>query len=358
MSTPPEPRDRGFSLIEATIAIAITAIVMASVFLLLQRGQRSFQREPEVTEMHANARTSLDQIGKDLTVAGYNTPINMPVMWFDGGGVTPDEITILYADPQLPVSRPKSCRVEGGGPCTTLGGSSALDLDPFSFSPEPLDYEQTYREGMLLFAIQGPNGDPACNEVAPGIISLSVTGPPRCTGTGGVGVGPASCGTLIVGHNPGQGVSPLSLPGGFESDVHVQCAVVGRFHIVHYRVNPLPPAENPTLERRDVALGDPWMPIAVNIENLQIQYAQGMAEAFEDTPSIAPLGSDPNSWITRVRVTVSGRNESRNLEGASAGVYAAEDTFLRQKFTTTISLRNQLSQAQQIAEGLGLSSWN
>jgi hypothetical protein len=39
-------------------------------------------------------------------------------------------------------------------------------------------------------------------------------------------------------------------------------------------------------------------------------------------------------------------------------VFAAEDTFMRQSFTTTMSLRNQLSQAQQRAQELGLSSWN
>jgi hypothetical protein len=130
------------------------------------------------------------------------------------------------------------------------------------------------------------------------------------------------------------------------------------FHVVQYRVNPLPPAENPALERRDLALGEPWNPLAINIENLQVQYAQGMANLFEDVPSLTPIGNDPNSWITRVRVTVAGRNESRNLEGASAGVFAAEDTFMRQSFTTTMSLRNQLSQAQQKAQELGFVSWN
>ena len=40
--------ERGFTLIEVLISIAITLVVMASVFALLTRGQRAFQREPEI----------------------------------------------------------------------------------------------------------------------------------------------------------------------------------------------------------------------------------------------------------------------------------------------------------------------
>lgn len=352
-------RDSGFSLTEVLIAVLITGMVMASVFLLLQRGQISFRREPEISAMNTNARASLDRISQDLTVSGFNTPINMPVMWLDGGGLTPDEITILYGDPEFPISQPKPCGAGGGGgvPCNTIGASAVLNLDPYSFSPQPPDYAQAYSDGMVLFAIQGPNGNPACDGVQPGIIRLQLAQAPQCAGTGGSASGPAACETVSLNYNP-SAVTELNPPGGFSNDVLVHCAVIGLFHVVQYRVNPLPPAANPTLERRDVALGEAWNPIADNIENLQVQYAQGMGLLFEDVPSLAPVGNDPNSWITGVRVTVSGRNESRNLQGASAGVFAADDTFLRQSFTTTVSLRNQLSQAQQRAEGLGLLSWN
>ena len=40
--------DKGFTLIEVLVALLITVIVMASVFMLLQKGQDSFRREPEV----------------------------------------------------------------------------------------------------------------------------------------------------------------------------------------------------------------------------------------------------------------------------------------------------------------------
>jgi prepilin-type N-terminal cleavage/methylation domain-containing protein len=361
-------RARGFSLIEVMVSLLITLVVMASVFLLLQRGQRSFHREPEVSDVNANARTGMHRIGQDLALAGYKTPITIPLMWFDGGGITPDEITIIYADPDIPVSSPKPCGGGGGapggggpggggGPCNTIGSSSTLNLDPYTFSPQPADFETAYTAGMTLFALQGPNGNPACDGSAPGIIPFEVTQPPNCTGAGGANTGPAGCATLNLNHNPGSG-GTINVPGGFNNDVSVDCAVVGFFHVVQYRVNPLPPADNPSLERRDIALGDPWSPLALNIENLQFQYGQGGGNVFNEVPLLTPIGNDPNSWITGVRLTVAGRSESTNLEGASAGVFAAEDTFLRRSFTTTMSLRNQLNQAAQRAMDLGLPGWN
>ena len=102
--SPSQPR--GFSLIEVLIAMAISTLVMASVFVLLSRSRETFRREPEVSDMNANARSGLDQISQELTVAGFATPPNMAVAWTDGGGITPDQITILYADSEIPVARP------------------------------------------------------------------------------------------------------------------------------------------------------------------------------------------------------------------------------------------------------------
>ncbi|MGH9332390.1 MAG: hypothetical protein ACRD21_01410 [Vicinamibacteria bacterium] len=353
MISPSNRGERGFSLIEITIALLLTLLVISSVFLLLQRGQTSFRREPEVTDMNASARAGLDRISQDLTVAGFNTPANMAVMWVDGGGITPDQITIVYADPDVPIARPKSCA--GVGFCNTIASSSVLDLDPFSFSPEPVNFEEAFIDGMKLVAIQGPNGSPVCDAIQPGLVPLEVTAPPKCAGAGPAS-GPAACGALHLTHQPGR--AGLDLPSGFGNDASVDCAVVGLFHVVQYRIHPLPPAQNPTLERRNFGLAEPWSAVSSNIENLQVQYAQGMAEVFEDVPGRTPMGGDLSSWVTRVRITVAGRSASANLEGASQGVFAAEDTHLRRSFTTTVSLRNQLSQAQQKAMELGLDSWN
>ncbi|TDI34594.1 MAG: hypothetical protein E2P02_29805 [Acidobacteria bacterium] len=348
---------RGFSVIEILIALVITMVVMASVFMLLRKGQDSFEREPEVTDMTASARAGLMRVSQDLMVAGFNTPANMAVMWLDGGGKNPDELTIVYADPEIPVSRPVSCVSNDGMLCDTIGASTVLQIDAASFSPMPLVMESAYQEGMTLFALQGPNGDPACDHVEPGITRFEILAPPKCTGAGGATTTANHCGTLSLKHSPSEAAA-LHATDIFQHDVSLACAVVGRFHIAQYRVNPLPPADSPTLERRDLALSEEWIPVSSNIENLQLQYAQGMSQLYEDEPSLVPMGHDPESFITRVRVSVSGRSASTNLPGGSPGVFAAEDTYLRKTFVTTVSLRNQLGQARQKAIELGLDGWN
>jgi hypothetical protein len=115
------------------------------------------------------------------------------------------------------------------------------------------------------------------------------------------------------------------------------------------RINPFPPSERPALERRDLATGEDWAPLAANIENLQVLYTQGFGDDFLDEPVVVPVGADPNTWVTGVRVTVAGRSASTRLEGASAGVVSVDDTFLRRSYTTTVSLRNQLNYALNVS---------
>ena len=358
--------DKGFSLIEVLVALMITMIVMASVFMLLHKGQESFRREPEVADMTANARAGLDRISQDLTVAGYNTPASMAIMWLDGGGTpaVPDELTIVYADPDIPTVRP-FCEVpkKGGPPkCSgTIKRSSIVRVDPTKFEPKVLDnssqdaLEGVYKEGMVLTAIQIPSSEPPCDTIRPGIVPFKLTQDPKCTGGS---TAESACKIVNINHNPGSKGGGINLPGGFDGDVDPNCAVIGLFHIVQYRIFPLPPTENPALERRDLALGEDWVPVSANIENLQVQYTQGIVENFQDVPPLTPNDEQPNTYITRVRVTVAGRSESTNLQGATQGVFAAEDTHLRRAFTTTLSLRNQLGSAQEKALFLGIDGWN
>ncbi len=187
--------DKGFSLIEILVALLITVIVMASVFMLLNKGQESFRREPEVADMTANARHGLHRISQDLMVAGYNTPASMAILWLDGKSTpaVPDELTIIYADPDIPTVRP-FCGTGGksGVPkCSpTIKSSSILRVDPTKFEPKIVDtssrdsLEGVYKDGMVLTAIQFPTSAPTspCFGIAPGIVPFKLTQDPKCTG--------------------------------------------------------------------------------------------------------------------------------------------------------------------------------
>ena len=96
----------GFTLIELLVSMAVTLILMASVFGLLAGGQESFRREHEVAGMQMSTRAGLRLVSRDLVMAGFRTPPSAAILWNDRGGIDPDELTIVYADPDVPLSRP------------------------------------------------------------------------------------------------------------------------------------------------------------------------------------------------------------------------------------------------------------
>ena len=115
--------------------------------------------------------------------------------------------------------------------------------------------ENAYAEGMVLAATElaDCNGD---GEV--GLLPFRVTQPPSMTKAGGSPV-------LNINHNPGSLGSDLNKPGGFNGQVNEDCAIVGHFRLISYRVSPPPPTGAPTLERRDLTVSGDWIPVAHNI---------------------------------------------------------------------------------------------
>ncbi|HEX9725184.1 MAG TPA: prepilin-type N-terminal cleavage/methylation domain-containing protein [Vicinamibacteria bacterium] len=336
MKTAPNPgatgAQKGFSLVEMMVAMLITMIVMASVFTLLQKGQTSFQREPEVAEMNQNARYGLDLIVRDLTDAGLgeNLPVLFAVVPVDGGGDTPDEVVIMYTDTDFPTVLP-------GAPYGPLSNAATAKTDPTTLEPpidDPADYTSSYSDGDVLMAIEYPgdcNGD---GELA--VVPFELTQDPGCSG------GP-SCPTMTLNHNSGNDEANFNRPQGFDNQVTGDCAIFGVFSMIQYRINPLPPAESPALERRDLREGPTWYPVAANIENLQVQFAIGDSDVFEDSPGM-PDPNDPATWITQVRVTLSGRSATADLQGAREGDFD-DGNRLRQSFTTSVVLRNITAKA-------------
>ena len=119
----------GFTLVEVIVALAVTLIMIGSVFGLMAGGQTTFRRETQVANMQMSTRAGLQLLSRDLTMAGYRTPPASAIIWADSGGLQPDEITIVYADPDVALSRPLQCG-GAGGPCGTIGQSATLLLDP------------------------------------------------------------------------------------------------------------------------------------------------------------------------------------------------------------------------------------
>jgi hypothetical protein len=65
-----ERRSAGFSLLEVTIAIALTLAMMTSIFTLLQPAHGAFTMQPEAADMQQRLRVAVDTLTHDLLIAG------------------------------------------------------------------------------------------------------------------------------------------------------------------------------------------------------------------------------------------------------------------------------------------------
>ena len=76
--------ERGFSLVEMTMAFAIFIFAALAAYALYAAGTRSFRKAENATDLQQNARTGFDQMVRELRLAGFNTNA-------DGTPTRPDE---------------------------------------------------------------------------------------------------------------------------------------------------------------------------------------------------------------------------------------------------------------------------
>lgn len=64
--------EQGFSLIEMLVAMAIGSIVMAAIVNMFVNQRKAYAIREQVTEMQENARSGIDFLVRELTMAGYD----------------------------------------------------------------------------------------------------------------------------------------------------------------------------------------------------------------------------------------------------------------------------------------------
>lgn len=91
-------KEKGFTLVELMIAMAVGGIVMAAVMTSFIAQHRSYVAQDDVIEMQQNARVAMEMLTRDIRSAGYDTnelgagvttagPSNLVFTRDDGTGV-------------------------------------------------------------------------------------------------------------------------------------------------------------------------------------------------------------------------------------------------------------------------------
>src|SRR2546428_14158966 len=94
-------RERGFSLLEMTMAMALMMVVVGSVFSVMNPAQGSFSTEPEVADMQQRLRVAQDTLYKDLVMAGAGGDLGGPAraVRFFFAPVLPCRLRALWGGP-------------------------------------------------------------------------------------------------------------------------------------------------------------------------------------------------------------------------------------------------------------------
>jgi len=111
MQNPAKKRERGFTLTELLIAMAISLVVIASISSVFISQRKTYDVQEQITEMIQNGRAAMDMISGEIRMTGYGAPptsnLSAWITWVtspaiddnpkivDGGGANPDKIYIV-----------------------------------------------------------------------------------------------------------------------------------------------------------------------------------------------------------------------------------------------------------------------
>jgi prepilin-type N-terminal cleavage/methylation domain-containing protein len=341
--------ERGFSLIEVLISIAVTLIVMAAVFTLLTRGQRSFQREPEVADLQQSARTALDLVARDILQGGAGLPPEFPAFSrINGAGdANPTDVLEIigtfqsagnvYLEPEEVAS------LDIAGVVTLRSNTTNLELD------DPLT--PAIDEGMVLLYNNAANVDTTgAGRVPQWALAQLVAvnenpGPPTNP--------PATVTLNYAAYDPAysklNAIPPV--PAEFAWAPPEQMPRITRVSVVRYSTQPdalgVYSGPPPEVLMRDLDFRN--NPQAVGyIENFQIRYVIGVTAPLEQdnppdpTVDLAGIVLTSENMLSSVRVSITGRSVTPGLEGATEGTLVGDrsDDFIRKTFSTNVNPRN------------------
>lgn len=87
---------RGFTLLEVLIALFMSAVVLTIIFKVFITQHKNWSIQEQVTDMQQNARAAMDELGRQIRMAGHELPLGLPgIIAYN---TNPDTIVITYAN--------------------------------------------------------------------------------------------------------------------------------------------------------------------------------------------------------------------------------------------------------------------
>lgn len=87
-------RNRGFTILEVLIAMVIMSVITTSIFELYITQHENYLIQDDITEIQQNVRASIDEIARNVRMAGYNVPDGIQAIY--AYNTNPDTIVLTY----------------------------------------------------------------------------------------------------------------------------------------------------------------------------------------------------------------------------------------------------------------------
>lgn len=88
--------NRGMTVMELIIALAITSVVVLAVMKAYITQHENYMIQDDIVDIQQNVRASIDEISRNIRMAGYDLPLGLDAI--TPSNTNPDTITISYHD--------------------------------------------------------------------------------------------------------------------------------------------------------------------------------------------------------------------------------------------------------------------
>jgi prepilin-type N-terminal cleavage/methylation domain-containing protein len=275
---------QGFSLLELSLALAITVGLTGIVFYYVKQGQDSFVAQAAIADLHQNFRAAMDLMTRDIQAAGSGLPQFLgPIAGVNGSGGASDEILILYGDPTFP-----SLTVTNG---PIASRTTAIDVqNPATGTPPTFTNGAAY----VLYALAQQNDYGTADLAEFDVFTLqsqsAITGGVRLQAAASSAVNPPTWSNVAFPSATVLRVTRLS-------------------ETVRYRV------DQTTNELQRSVSGGAWVAVAHAITNMQLQYwieyidpATGaVTQSLVDQPGTA--ANNNRALIRALLLTLTGQTQ-------------------------------------------------
>lgn len=326
MSLPSSNRSaRGFSLVEFLVSTAAGLVLLAAAVLLFRQLTDIGTTTLRHTDMLQNGRVAVNMMSRDLATAGTGLP-NAGVQLPGGSGAVSALFacdytgvcyvaTNTYSAGRLYALNPG----DGLGPAVSGVMTDVVTVaykDPSSALDQyPLAGISTEGDQLQVSTLTTPPIDDPVNGIVNGDVLLVCNVNGCAVGTVTGVNAPANQISLAAGdclhfNQPSAGfgnIKSLATPAG--SGIYPQTSAF-RILVITYYVDATTQPDAPRLMRQ--VNGQPPIPVAENIENLQLSYDTFDENTSVATVNLANAGGVPNQ-IRKVNISITSRARSRQI---------------------------------------------